>query len=272
MSVREIALALPLVAGIACSTTGAQSSGHTGAMWTERGSAIALMQGTGSQGQSQGTMSGGGTGSSGSSAQDSSGAAGAPGKEGSGSADTPSSGGPSGSMGTGSAGAPGAAGETSSPGSSTTQGQGEGGGSMGGPSHQGTPGGAIGGTSDQGQHGAAGAPADRPGTSKAGPDAPGSTAPGDLAGHSDDQMVSGKVAKVSKGELRITPQGGGEAKTLKIVKETVVTVNGKDAKPGQIKQGQQVRASYNQVEGEDTAVKIEVGRAAAAKKKGGGSR
>lgn len=271
MSIREIALALPLVAGIACSTTGSQSSEHTGAMWTERGSAVALMQGTGSQGQSQGTMSGSGSGSPGSSAPDSS--ASVPGKEGSGSADTPSSGGPSGSMGTGSAGSPGAAGEPSSPGSSRTQGQGEGGGSMGGPSHQGTPGGAIGGTSDQGQHGAAGSPADRPGTTNPGPDARGATAaPGDLAGHSDDQLVSGKVAKVSKGELRIAPQGGGEAKTLKIVKETVVTVNGKDAKPGQLKQGQQVRASYNQVEGQDTAVKIEVGRPAAAKKKAGGSR
>jgi hypothetical protein len=83
---------------------------------------------------------------------------------------------------------------------------------------------------------------------------------GDMMAHSDDQTVRGKVSKVSKQEISITPKGG-EAKTLKLSPETVVTINGKDAKPTQLKQGQQVRASYSSQDGDEVAVKIEVGKA-----------
>jgi hypothetical protein len=80
---------------------------------------------------------------------------------------------------------------------------------------------------------------------------------GMMAGHGDDEMVIGKLSRVSAGEIWITPKGGGEAKTLKIVKETVVTLNGKTAKPSQLKQGQIVHASYSEQGGEDVAVKID---------------
>jgi hypothetical protein len=39
-----------------------------------------------------------------------------------------------------------------------------------------------------------------------------------------------------------------------------VVINGKDAKPSQLKQGQMVRASYANKDGEDVAMKIEVAK------------
>jgi hypothetical protein len=97
-------------------------------------------------------------------------------------------------------------------------------------------------------------------------DSAGATAKtGDAAGHSDDQTVTGTVAKFAKKSISIKAQGG-EATTLKIVPETVVTMNGKAAKPSQIKPGQQVQASYNEQNGEQVAVKIELsGKASGSK-------
>jgi hypothetical protein len=110
--------------------------------------------------------------------------------------------------------------------------------------------GSASGGSEQGTAGA-GSPDQAPQGSAAGT--------GDTQAHSDDQLVRGKVSKVSKDEISITPRGG-EAKTLKIKPETTVTINGKDAKPTQLKQGQMVRASFSSQGGDDVAVKIEVGK------------
>ena len=237
MSILKIATALPLVVGIACSTSGSQSkTDHTGAMWTERkaGSSEPSMNGTGSggsqdpafrlaaadpsdRGSSSGSMgSSDSTGSSGSGGSmdskpsDSPGAAVAPGPSGS----SPPSG-----------GAMGSGGSSESMGSAPEKG-----GSMGQ--------GSAGTTGDMGSTaGSAGRMAE--------------------AGH--DQWVKGKVSKVSKGEVTITPKTG-ETRTLKIADQTVVTINGKDAKPSQLKQGQQVRASYSSEGGEDVATKIMVGK------------
>ena len=81
---------------------------------------------------------------------------------------------------------------------------------------------------------------------------------GMMSGHGDDEMVTGKLSKVSADRITIAPKGGGEAKILKIVKETVVTMNGKTAKPSQLKQGQNVHASYSEQDGDEIAVKIDV--------------
>jgi Cu/Ag efflux protein CusF len=79
---------------------------------------------------------------------------------------------------------------------------------------------------------------------------------GDLKAHESDDMVSGTVQKVSKKSIAI--QGtGGQMTSLQLVPETLVTVDGQDAKPTQLREGQEVRASFNTVGGKQTAVKIE---------------
>jgi len=81
--------------------------------------------------------------------------------------------------------------------------------------------------------------------------------------HPAGESVQGKVSKISSKAVSITPKGG-TAKTLKIGDETTVTIDGKAAKPSQLKQGQMVHASYANHDGEDVAMKIE---AKSAKKK-----
>jgi hypothetical protein len=81
---------------------------------------------------------------------------------------------------------------------------------------------------------------------------------GDLKGHASDQVLSGKVQKVSKRSLSIRSDQG-ERHTLVIVPETLITIDGQDGKVTDIKQGQEVRASYNELQGRNVAVKIEAG-------------
>jgi hypothetical protein len=230
MSMSKIALAIPLSLGIACSTSGTQSrSDHTGAMWTDghRDAATqAYTEGTGSSGSQDAATPQG----SGASASDtgSSGASGSSGSMGSsGSSDSSSAAGSAGSAGSSDQGSGGAMG---SGGSSETMGS-----SGAGSADQGTAG-----SSDQAQQGA-------------------SAGAGNTGAHEGDQHVMGKVSKVSKDEISIKSRSGA-AKTLKINPDTAVSINGKDAKPTQLKQGQMVRASYENVGGDDVAVKIEVGK------------
>lgn len=251
MSIRTFAFAVALVLGTGCSTTQTQSSqDHTGAMWTERSASSgsrhdampaqqAPAQGTGSLEDATAAAPGtkdaqSGTGSSGAAAGTDSGSAGA-----AGSSDSTGSS----QQGRDQAGAdrsqgapaPGSAGMGwSGMGSSDTTGTG----SPEGATHSDTPGSEA--------SGSAGAP----GAS-------------DVTAHTDDQTVTGTVSKFAKRSISIKSEQG-EAKTLKIVPQTVVTMNGKTAKPSQIKQGQQVRASYNEQDGQDVAVTIDVsGRSAA---------
>lgn len=244
MSSTKIALALPLAFGIACSTTGQQASTHTGAMWT-------LYQP--SDGGQESDRPPRGTGAEVSPAQ---GLATAGAQDGlsiqpvAGSTDSSS----------GSSGSTGSSGSSDSTGSRGSP----------GPSDSGSASGSSG-TTDSPM----GAIDPAPGSAKGSSDSAGSadtqghadhgqqgkaSGTGDAMAHSDDQLLRGKVSKVSKEEISITPKGG-EAKTLKIRPETTVTINGKDAKPTQLKQGQMVRASYSNQDGEDVAVKIEVGKA-----------
>ncbi len=81
------------------------------------------------------------------------------------------------------------------------------------------------------------------------------TQPG-MEGHAADQVLSGRVTKTSIDSVSLqSPMG--EERTLEIVPQTVVTVNGREATPLELKEGQEVRASFNQVNGRDVAVKIE---------------
>ena len=80
----------------------------------------------------------------------------------------------------------------------------------------------------------------------------------DLKGHASDQIVMGTVASVSSGSLSIASDTGA-AKTLHVVPETIITVDGVDARIADIKEGEQVRASFTEQEGRPVAVKIEAG-------------
>jgi hypothetical protein len=79
-----------------------------------------------------------------------------------------------------------------------------------------------------------------------------------MPAHSDDEMVSGKLTKVSARSIAIKSEMG-EEKTLQIVPQTTVTIDGRDAHQSDLKEGQEVRASYNHVEGKDVAVEIKAG-------------
>jgi hypothetical protein len=84
----------------------------------------------------------------------------------------------------------------------------------------------------------------------------GSGSSSDLKGHASDQVLTGKVSKVSKKSLSIRSDQG-ERHTLVISPETLITVDGQDGKVTDIKQGHEVRASYNEMQGKKHAVKIE---------------
>lgn len=244
MSISKIALAIPLALGIGCSTTGSQSSDHTGAMWTQRIPSDGSMAGDPPPRGAESIVTPAASASSaqaGLSVQPTSGspdgalAANDPSTS---SGSTGSSGSPGSSDSPGGAVSPGSAGASDSTGPSGSSGgaMGSGGSSETmGTEHQGS-----GGSADHAQQGSA-------------------SGPGSTGAHEGDQMLNGKLSKVSKDEISITAKGG-EAKTLKIKPETVVTINGKDAKPTQLKKGQSVRASYENVSGDDVAVKIEVGK------------
>jgi hypothetical protein len=74
--------------------------------------------------------------------------------------------------------------------------------------------------------------------------------------HSDDRTVTGKVTRISEDSLAIDSDMGME-KTLQLVPQTSVTIDGQDAHRTDLKEGQEIRASFNTVDGEDIAVEIE---------------
>jgi hypothetical protein len=80
-----------------------------------------------------------------------------------------------------------------------------------------------------------------------------------MSQHEGDKKVSGKLSKVSKSEVTVTRKDGTATK-LKIADQTIVMMNGKEAKPTQLKQGQAVHASYQEQGDDHVAVKIEVGK------------
>lgn len=248
MSMSKIALAIPLSLGIACSTAGAQRSEHTGANWTAyepsdgsmpsdrpaRGTGADVSSQPAASGETQSTLSvqpasDGTYVAAGSS--DSSGSSGSMGSSGSSDSSSSGSSGSSGASGSSDTGGS-SGGSMGAGGSSETMGSGS-------PSGSAAQGGTSG-SSDQAQQGA-------------------SAGAGNVGAHEGDQHVMGKVSKVSKDEISIKPKSG-QAKTLKIKPETTVSINGKDAKPSQLKPGQWVRASYENVSGDDVAVKIESGK------------
>lgn len=95
--------------------------------------------------------------------------------------------------------------------------------------------------------------------------------PGEAAkGHADDQLVSGKLSRVTRRTVVIDADTGDQ-RTLYLAPETSFVIDGQDARRTDLQQGQDVRASFSNVEGRDIAVEIHVGEDAATKDEGPGS-
>lgn len=86
--------------------------------------------------------------------------------------------------------------------------------------------------------------------------APPSTS-GTVKGHQEDETVSGKLSSVSSQEIQIQSDLG-EQRTLQVVPQTVITMEGRDVGVSELQEGQEVRASFSDQEGRPTAVKIEI--------------
>jgi hypothetical protein len=83
---------------------------------------------------------------------------------------------------------------------------------------------------------------------------------GGMKGHADDRTVTGKLSKVSQDSVTIE-SGQGEKHELKLVGQTMIRMNGKDASRTQLQEGQEVRASFSEHGGQQVAVRIEAGAA-----------
>jgi hypothetical protein len=81
-------------------------------------------------------------------------------------------------------------------------------------------------------------------------------ASGDVKGHASDQVITGRVANASPGAL-VIESATGERQTLSLVEQTVVTIDGRDSSVSSLQAGQDVRASFNEVNGQRVAVKVE---------------
>lgn len=81
-------------------------------------------------------------------------------------------------------------------------------------------------------------------------------AAGDVKGHASDQVISGRVADATDGSL-VIESATGERHTLSLVDQTVVTLDGRDSSASALQRGQDVRASFNEMDGRHVAVKVE---------------
>jgi hypothetical protein len=97
-------------------------------------------------------------------------------------------------------------------------------------------------------------------TNRATQPAPGSAgtgmASGDLKGHASDHVISGRIANASDSSL-VIESNTGERQTLSLVDQTVVTMDGRESSVSSLEAGQDVRASFNEQDGRNVAVKIE---------------
>jgi hypothetical protein len=83
---------------------------------------------------------------------------------------------------------------------------------------------------------------------------------GGMKGHGSDRMVTGKLSKVSADSITIE-SGQGQKHELKLVGQTMIRMDGKDASRTQLKEGQEVRASFSEQGGQPVAVRIDAGAA-----------
>ena len=221
MSIRKLMVALPFALGIACSHS-SSSKVHTGAMWTEQPGDV-------------------------------------------------SDGGPQASAETANAQSPDSQAAQVKTTSTTVvaqagSGQDQGGAGSSPGSSMGSPGGSSSGSSmgssegsDKGSPMGSGGSSESMGTdqSATGGSASGSDMGAGSAAHEMDKHISGKLTKVSGEEITIAPKKGAPV-TLQVSDQTTVTMNGKSSDHSQLKQGQSVKASYQEAGTQEVAVSIAV--------------
>ncbi len=78
-----------------------------------------------------------------------------------------------------------------------------------------------------------------------------------IKGHASDQVVLGEIGHVSPYSVSIVSDRG-DTTTLEIVPQTTIVIEGMDASSTDLEEGQPVRASFNEVDGQDVAVQIQV--------------
>lgn len=79
-----------------------------------------------------------------------------------------------------------------------------------------------------------------------------------IKAHASDRIVSGQIREASESSVTISSQAG-DRRILEIAPETTITVDGMEAGGADLEEGRAVRASYNEVDGRQVAVRIEVG-------------
>jgi hypothetical protein len=79
-----------------------------------------------------------------------------------------------------------------------------------------------------------------------------------VQGHAGDELVAGRITEVTNDTVSVrTAQG--DTKTLQIVPETEIQLDGQDASAADLGEGQPVRASFDLVDGQQVAVKVHAG-------------
>jgi hypothetical protein len=76
--------------------------------------------------------------------------------------------------------------------------------------------------------------------------------------HPADQMIVGTISGISAQSLTVEA-ADGSSRTLQLAPETSVQVNGHDATPGDLHEGQPVRASFSTAAGGDVAIAVQAG-------------
>lgn len=79
-----------------------------------------------------------------------------------------------------------------------------------------------------------------------------------IKSHAEDEVVTGQLGQVSPHSVSIQ-SSQGTTKTLEIVPETSIVVEGREGTYADLQEGQPVRASYAMVEGHEVAVEIHAG-------------
>jgi hypothetical protein len=79
-----------------------------------------------------------------------------------------------------------------------------------------------------------------------------------VQGHAEDQIVNGRVAAATDSSVTIETEQG-DKRTLQIVPQTTVQLDGQDASGADLAEGVPVRASFDTVDGQEVAVKVQAG-------------
>lgn len=85
---------------------------------------------------------------------------------------------------------------------------------------------------------------------------PATAAPGSVtAAHSDDEVVTGKISRLTPQSVTIATTDGTD-KTLQLVPETSIKLDGHDTDKTALEEGLPVRASFSNVQDREVAVEV----------------